>query len=172
MNRNKFLLHFFLLLNGAVFAQVRPLTLEEAIATSLQNNFDIRLSRNDSTLAALNDAYADYAFYPRLNATGGVVLNRNNQVQELASGAKRGGNVRSANLQGSVNLNWTLFDGLRMFITRRRLGELVELGELQIKNQVVTTVSDVMRTYFDMVRQEQQLRATEEQIQLSEERVR
>jgi outer membrane protein TolC len=59
-----------------------------------------------------------------------------------------------------------------MFITRRRLGELVELGELQIKNQVVTTVADVMAVYYDISRQQQQLKATEEQMQLSSERLK
>jgi outer membrane protein TolC len=58
-----------------------------------------------------------------------------------------------------------------MFATRRRLGQLVELGELQIKNQVVTTVADVMRTYYDLVRQQQQLKAIQETMQLSEERL-
>jgi outer membrane protein TolC len=58
-----------------------------------------------------------------------------------------------------------------MFATKRRLSQLVELGELQVKNQVVTTVSDVMRTYYDLVRQQQQLKAIQETMQLSEERL-
>ncbi|MGZ3917534.1 MAG: TolC family protein, partial [Flavisolibacter sp.] len=55
---------------------------------------------------------------------------------------------------------------------RRRLGELVDLGELEIKTQVVNSVADVMKTYFDISRQEQQLRAVEEQMQLSSERLK
>jgi outer membrane protein len=153
-------------------AQSRLLTLDEAIATSLQNNYDIQLSRNDSSLAALNNSYSTFALLPRLNAGGAYIHNNNNQRQELASGAKRGGDVKSNNLQASLNLDWTLFDGLKMFITRKRLGELVELGELQIKAQVITTVADVMRIYFDIVRQEQIQRAMEEQMQLSEERLK
>src|SRR6476620_9975053 len=153
-------------------AQTRLLTFEEAVATSLQNNYDIQLSRNDSTLAALNNSYANYAFLPRLNAGGAYIHNATNQRQELASGAKRGGDVKSNNLQASLNLDWTLFDGFKMFITKKRLGELVELGEIQIKAQVVTTVADVMRVYYDIVRQEQLQRAMDEQMQLSEERLK
>ena len=37
-------------------AQIRPLTLNEAIVLSLQNNYDIQLTRNDSLLAALDYA--------------------------------------------------------------------------------------------------------------------
>ena len=154
-------------------AQTRPLNLNEAIAISLENNYDIQLSRNDSMLAALDYAYADYALLPRLTANGGLTFNSNNQRQVLADGTKRESDgIRSNNANASLNLQWTLFDGFRMFIARKRLGQLVELGELQIKAQVVTTVADVMRVYYDIVRQEQQLRATEEQMALSEERSR
>jgi len=59
-----------------------------------------------------------------------------------------------------------------MFITKKRLGELVSLSELQIKNQVVTTVADVMKLYYSIVSQQQTLRAIEEQMQLSEERLK
>jgi outer membrane protein TolC len=156
----------------SVFAQ-QPLSLEQAIATSLANNYDILLSRNDSTLAALDYAYANYAFYPRINANAGYTLNNNNSKQVLADGTKRERDgIKSNNLVSSVNLNWTLFDGMKMFATKRRLSKLVEVGELQIKNQVITTVSDVMRTYYDLARHQQQLRAIEETMQLSEERLK
>ena len=163
----------FLLITSLVQAQSRPLTLNEAIATSLQNNYDIQITRNDSLLSALDYAYANYSLLPRLNANGAFIKNNNNQEQVLADGTKRESKgIRSNQLSGSLYLNWTLFDGFRMFIARDRLSRLVELSELQIKAQVVNTVADVMTLYHDIIRQEQQLRAIEEQIQLSEERVR
>lgn len=164
---------FFSLLGLAASAQRQPLTLNDAIAISLQNNYDIRLTRNDSLLAALDYAYANYSLLPRLNANGGILFNSNNQNQVLADGTERkNNNIRSNNVNASLNLDWTLFDGFRMFIARDRLSQMVELGELQIRNQVVTTVAQVMLLYFDVVRQEQQLRAIEEQIQLSSERLK
>ena len=121
----------------------------------------------------MDDAFANYAFYPRLNANAGINFNSNNQKQVLADGTKReSSGIKSNTTNASLNLNWTLFDGLKMFITRRRLGELVELGELQIKNQVITSVADVMRTYYDISRQQQALKAVEEQMQLSSERLK
>jgi outer membrane protein TolC len=170
--KKNFVFFISLVIVNFLWAQ-QPLTVDQAIATSLANNYDILLSRNDSLLAALDYSYANYAFYPRLNANAGYNLSNNNSKQVLADGTKRErGGIRSSNLAASVNLNWTLFDGLRMFATRKRLGQLVELGGLQIKNQVITTVADVMRTYYDLVRQQQQLRAIEETMQLSEERLK
>src|SRR5205085_10296341 len=45
------------------------------------------------------------------------------------------------------------------------------LGELQIKNQVVTTVAQVMGVYYNIIQQQEQLRATEDQMQLSADRL-
>ncbi len=156
-----------LLING----QPRSLNLNDVIATSLQNNYDIQLVRNDAAFAALDYAYANYSLLPRLNATAGLLNNNNNQQQVLADGTKRESKgIRSNNISTSLNLNWTLFDGFRMFIARDRLNRLVELSELQIKGQVITTVAQVMQLYYDIIRQQQQLQALSEQIGLSEER--
>jgi outer membrane protein TolC len=154
-------------------AQTRPLTLNQVIATSLQNNYDIQLFRNDASLSALDYSYANYSLWPRLSANGGIIFNNNNQKQVLADGTKRESKgIRSNNASTSLNLDWTLFDGFRMFIARDQLNSLVELGELQIKNQVINTVAEVMRLYYDIIRQQQQLRALEEQIALNEERLK
>lgn len=151
----------------------RMLTLEEAIATALKHNYDIQLSKNDSAIAALDYSYRNAAFLPRLNATAGTAWNNNNQRQTLADGSKREQNgIKSSNINAALNLNWTLFDGLKMFVTRDKAEELIKLGELTIKNQVINTVALVINTYYDIVRQKQQLKATEEQMSLSLERVK
>src|SRR5512134_2860451 len=80
----------------------RLLTLEEAIATALQYNYDIRLSRNDSAVAALDNSFRNAVFLPRLNANAGMVWNRNNQKQDFANGTKREGDVKTNNLNSSI----------------------------------------------------------------------
>ena len=148
------------------------LTVEEAVAAAMKNNFDIALLKNDSTLAALNKSYAYAAFLPRLNAGTGLVFNNNKTKQLLADGTERKqAGLKSDNKTASLNLNWTVFDGFKMFATRDKLEEIVKLGELNIKNQVVNTVSDVIKGYYNIVRQKQQLIAIEEQMSLNDERV-
>lgn len=151
--------------------QLPVLTLEEAISTALQNNYDIRLARNDSAIAALDYEYRNAVFLPRINATAANIWNANNQKQEFSSGQVREGNVATDNLSASIGLNWTLFDGLKMFATRKKAEEYIKLGELEIKNQVINTVADIVNTYYNIVRQKQQLRAIEEQMSISQSRV-
>lgn len=161
-----------LLLPSFVAVAQNPLTVEEAIATALKNNYDIQLSRNDSMVAALDYSFRNAVFYPRLNGTLGTTWNNNDQKQTLADGTKREqNNIKSHNLNAALNLNWTLFDGLKMFATRDKAAEFIKLGELGIKNQVINTVATVINTYYNIVRQKQQLKAIEEQMSISQTRV-
>jgi outer membrane protein TolC len=125
-----------LLLIGFDSKSQQLLSVEEAVATAIKNNYDIQLLRNDSALAALNKSYANAAFLPRVNGAVGTVFNNNDTRQKLFDGSERGASgIRSNNIQAAVNLNWTVFDGLKMFATRDKLNEFVRLGELNIKNQ-------------------------------------
>ena len=147
------------------------MSVEDAIALALQHNYDIRLAKNDSAIAALDYEYRNAVFLPRLNATAANIWNHNNQRQEYASGQVRQGNVATDNLSASIGLDWTLFDGLRMFATRKKAEEYIRLGELEIKNQISNTIADVINTYYGIVREKQQLRAIEEQMSISQSRV-
>ncbi len=162
----------FVLCFSFVNAQ-QVLTLEQAIATALKSNYDIRLVRNDSAVFGIDNELAWGGFLPRLNTTVTKVWNQNNQRQQLADGNKRAlDNVRSSNLQGSMGLNWVLFDGLRMFATKEKLEQLVTVGEYTVKNQIVNTVAAVINNYYNVVQAKQQLKAVEEQISINEERVK
>ena len=161
----------FLLFTNLLQAQ-RLLTLEEAIATALQNNYDIILARNDSAVAALDYSYRNAVFLPRLNGNVGTVWNNNDTKQILFDGSVRErDNLKSNNLNANLALNWTLFDGLKMFATKQKAAELIKLGDLGIKDQVINTVATVVNTYYDIVRQKQQLKAVEEQMSISQTRV-
>ncbi|MEP6616851.1 MAG: TolC family protein, partial [Ginsengibacter sp.] len=149
------------------------LTPEEAVANALQYNYDIRLSRNDSITSAIDYSFANAAFFPRINATGSELFTRNNQRQKLSDGTNREQNgLRSTNTSANVALNWIVFDGFKMFVTRDKLREYMVLGNLLIRNQVTDIISNVIKTYFNIVSQKQQLKAVEEQMVINRERLK
>lgn len=105
--------------NSTIGQQV--VNLEDAIGAALQNNYDILLVRNDSASAALDKSYIYGAFLPTLNGTATRLWNANNQKQKLADGSEReANNVKSNNLAASLLLNWTLFNGFKMFATKQK----------------------------------------------------
>lgn len=174
----KYIFSLFVCLSVATQMNAQQqLTLQDAITAALKNNYDILLSRNDSTNYALDRYYSFGAFLPQVNGQASVVWNTNDQQLKFAARSNgkdslitRNG-VRTTNLNYGVNLNWTLFDGLKMFATREKLMELEALGALNLKAQVVNSVAAVVNNYFGIVRQKELLRAIDEQMAVYEERV-
>lgn len=177
MSTSKFLKRGFgivvLFFTGPLFAQdTLHLTVEQAIATALQNNYDIRLSRNDSLITAINYSYRNAAFIPQVNATGTVLANDNAQNQTYEGGVvKSRKGIQSHTANAGLSANWLLFNGFKMFIARNALNDYLEQGSYTIQNQISTSVSDVIKTYYDIVHQKQLLRNVEEQMTLSSARL-
>ena len=147
------------------------LTLEEAIRKALENNLEIRIARNDSTVAAIDRQYRNAGLLPTFNGNLGQTFNNNDQYQKFTDGTVRERNdVKSSNLSGNIAMSWTLFDGGRMFATRAKLDELLAQGEWSIRNQINNTIADVINAYYAIVQLKQQSIALDAQIRVFEER--
>ncbi|HTN08469.1 TolC family protein [Agriterribacter sp.] len=149
------------------------ITLQEAIAAGLNKNYDILLLSNDSVAAATDQRYIYGAFLPNLNATAGTLWSTSAQKQKYDTRDDvEGSGIKTDNINAALNLNWTLFDGLKMFATKRKVEELYSLGSINLKNQVVNTTAEIINNYYLIVRQKQLLKAIEEQMSINEERVK
>lgn len=149
------------------------LTPDEAVRIALENNYDIRLSRADADIAKLNNIKANAGMLPTLNFVANENFTLSSFQQKLANGnefSALGAPFNTAN--AGVQLNWTLFDGRRMHIAKKRLEELETLGQLNLQNQVQQTTAAVLQNYYEIVRSRLQERALAEVIALNEERLR
>lgn len=178
----KYLFTFFICVGTVSFAQQnnfrqapssKLLTLEEAINKALADNYGIQLAKNDSALQAIEYNYRNANLLPRLNGSTGLVLNNNDQYQKFNDGTIRERNgILSNNLSSSVSLNWTLFNGLKLYTSREKALSIQQLGSLELRNSVINTLALVINTYYGVVQQKQQLKAIEEQLQINQERVK
>lgn len=167
----------FILFVSILFAQVghaqEQVSLEQVIALALEKNYDIRLAKNTSTTATVDDNYSIGVLMPQVNVVGATVWNRNHQEFEFQDETRNvSGDAESQNINGSLQVVWTLFDGTKMFATRERLSEIASQGELNVKDQMVNSIALVITNYYTIVREKQQLRAILEQMSVNEERVK
>ena len=144
----------------------------EAVSISLQNNYTILISRNDQEIAERNQSLGNAGFLPRMNSNAArntVVTNTKqirNQVEQNFS------NAQTVSSSANIALNWTLFDGLGMFMNYERLKGLNEVARLNLRENIQQTVLNVQVGYFNVVLQKEILKAIQENIKLSEERLR
>lgn len=149
------------------------LTLDEAVKLTLQNNFDIQLARNSTDIAAANNTTGNAGMLPTLNATAATGGSNTNINQNLADGRtiNRSG-VPSNSLSAGATLNWTLFDGMGMFINRTRLKQMQESGEQNYRLQVENSLYQVMTQYFALVKLQYLVKVNQSNLQVSSERLR
>lgn len=177
MNRKKIkfsiLLIFGCLLHiSNVYAQER-LSLEQAVQTALENNYDIKLNKNEVEQAKNNVNRANAGMLPVV--TGNLSTNNtvSNTKQTLSSGVSQERNgAKNTNLVYGPVLNWQVFDGFQMFARYDRLKELENLGEANFKLAIQTTLADVINNYYDLVQQQQQIEALSGALEISRIRLR
>lgn len=148
------------------------LTPENAVALAISKNFDIVIAKNEADIAKINNNKATAGMLPRINVTTGDVFNLSNINQKFTTGQEvKKNRVPVNSFNAGLNLNWTIFDGLKMFATKDRLAALQSLGEIQLKNQIQEVVAQVLNAYYEVVRQKQQIKALNESAAISVERV-
>ncbi|MET3114474.1 outer membrane protein [Pedobacter sp. CG_S7] len=173
MKQYKFILLLFLASNFNNASAQEYLSLKEAIALSLKNNYDIKLVNNDVQIAKNNVSYGNAGILPALQGNFSEGGSNQNTTQITSTGEERNADgVRNTNMNYGVDMGWTIFDGLKMFATYDKLKELQKLGEVNEKAIVLSTIAQVINAYYDLVRQQQLVAATDSALDISRFRVR
>lgn len=163
----------FLLLLGSVLGNAQEvLTIKDAVAIALDNNFEIKIANNNLNIDKVNMSEGNAGMLPTI--TGSVV--DNNRVQNSSQTLQTGQvnslkNAKNNSLNYGVSLDWTIFDGLRMFARYDQLKELQKLGETRLKQTILLKIAEVNATYFDLVQQQQQLIAIDSTLLISSQRL-
>ncbi len=170
----KYIIFFIplLLTQVTVFAQER-LSLQDAIAIALKNNYDIKLVNNNADIAKNNVSLGNAGILPVVVGTFNSGGSRQNTVQTQSTGAQRiVDGARSTNMSYGVGLDWTVFDGFSMFANYDRLKALEQQGRILEKTQILTTITDVINAYFNVVKQQQLVLASDSAIDVSTYRLK
>lgn len=149
------------------------LSLQDAITIALKNNYDIKLINNDAIIAKNNANIGNAGMLPTASGTFSTGGSRQNTVQTQSTGTQRvTDGAKSTNMSYGVGLDWTIFDGFKMFASYDRLKALEQQGQVNAKAQILTTISDVITAYFNIVKQQQLVVASDSAMDISNLRLR
>lgn len=162
----------FLFAAGVASAQ-QKINVEDIVLMSLEQGYDVKLSQNLVNAAETDARNSVGLFIPDLTLNGARNWTKQDSHQTLADDSKKDvNNIKQNGLNGSAQINWVLFDGLRMFATFKQLHQVAAVNEVLLKNQMANTMANVIGNYYNIVALEQQLRAVNEQVSVSEERIK
>ncbi|MDX8338237.1 TolC family protein [Draconibacterium sp. IB214405] len=158
---NKIITLLILLATG-LFAQAQqPLSLTDAIGKALENNYNIVIAKQNQQIAEIDNNWGTAGRYPYINLS----LGDNNSLR-----AVDGDNTTSVSLSGGASVNWTIFDGFSVKITKSRLEELENLSKNNTAVMVESTIQSVILAYYDVLLQKEILATYYEVMQLSQDR--
>lgn len=153
------------------FAQqvVQP---SEAVALALEHNYGILIANNNVAVADNNQNILNSGYLPTLTGLAGASIDRQNSEGQLANGDTRvaeGAETRRYN--ASINLNYTLFDGLGRYYDYKRLKEEYNLSELQARETIENTTLQLLTVYYNVAQQSENLKSLKETLEISKDRL-
>ena len=155
------------ILCGFTVAAQEDLSLSRAIQLGLENNFDIQISRRNEDIASRNNSWGEAGIFPTidLNLTGGTsTTNIDNPASFLQ------GDIASRNLNPSATLNWTVFNGFNVRMTKDRLSllEYQTVGNTAIL--VENTIQAIILAYNTVLLEGERLNVFQNTFALSRDR--
>jgi len=135
------------------------LSLSKALENALVNNYGIIISRADLDIASINNDWGNAGRYPTIGFTasdnfGYGILNETTTNRAAAG----------------IGVNWTLFDGFRVNLSKIRLENMEELTSGRLAITIENTVEDIILGYYYVLLQQEQLKVLKTVMDLSVDR--
>ena len=157
---------------STVYAQ-NVYDLKQCLGIALENNFNIRIVRNEQQISANNATAGNAGLLPALDLSSGYSGTVNNTNQQYADGStNRNRNVLNQGANLGLNLRWTIFDGFSMQTNYKRLKEFEAMGEINTRLSIENLMADLTAEYYNYVRQNVRLSKLKYAVTLSKERLR
>ncbi len=166
---NKYLPLFIALFVSLTAWAQEPLSISQAISKGLANNYQIQIAEKSIEQAQLQDDWAIAGRYPTINFT----VNSNNTYRNTNNPASfliRQDAITTIFTPG-VDLNWTLFNGHRVKLTKKQLSEQVRLNEANLQIAVENNLQQIILAYYAALIQDEQLKVLDEVLAVSRERI-
>ena len=174
MRLRKFILSILIALFWSVggVAQDSLLTKQEVISRALDENFGIRIAENNVEIADNNQNILNSGYLPTLTGLAGANYDLNDRVTEPENGEtvdQRG--IESNRYNASINLGYTLFDGLGRLYNYKSLQEQYDLSQLEARETIENTILQIMSVYYEVARLSENINVLEETLEISKNRV-
>ncbi|QHI37579.1 Outer membrane efflux protein BepC [Kordia antarctica] len=172
MNNNIYLTWIFLFFGIYANAQEQVLTPEEAIQLTLEHNYGIKIANNTVKVAENNTSIFNSGYLPTLTGNAGATYNLDNTEAEFSNGTTTTLNsAESSRYNASLNLNYTLFDGLGRKYNYKRLKEQYQLSELEARETIENTVLQLFSVYYSVAQLSENTSAIMETFEISKDRL-
>lgn len=161
------------LLFACVPVQSQVLSLKSCLETGLENNYSLRITRNNEQISQNNATLANAGFLPTLDLSAGYDGTlRNTRTESHGGVTTRENGAYDQSVNAGISLNWTVFDGFKITTSYQRLQELEKAGKLDTRIGLENLIADLTAEYYNYIQQTIRLKNFKYAVSLSKERLR
>ncbi len=175
MNKKNYIIYLFVSCFIFFFTTVsaqQKLSLNESIQIGLENNYSIKIAKNQEAISVESRKAGRSAIMPKVDANASLNQSINDTRQVFVTGGINERDAAKTTIQNAnVLMTWTLFDGLKMFAAYDKLKELEKLGEVNTKAMLQNIVADIIINYYAIVASQEQMKASKEALEVSKSRL-
>ena len=174
-----FLILLFALFWRGVEAQDKLLSKEDAIALALENNYGIKVAKNQVEVAKNNKSVLNSGYLPTLTGTANANYSRDDSVIEYPGQFNEDGSPRAdleinqaeaQRYNSAINTSYTLFDGMGRHYNFKKLKEQYQLTELQARETIENTILQLFSVYFEVARLTENENVLKQALEISKDR--
>ena len=148
------------------------LTPEIAIEEVLENNLGIKIARNTEAIAKNNADILNSGYLPTVTGLASGSIDRQNTEGTLADGNSRAADgAETRRYNASINVNYTLFDGLGRLYNYKALKERANLSALETRETIETTILQLFSVYYEVARLEENVANLTTALAISKDRL-
>ena len=144
----------------ALQAQTQSYTLKSCLETGLENNYSLRIVRNEEQIEKNNATRGNAGMLPNIDLSAGYNGNVDNtKTIERDTGSKHHDNgVFDQDVNVGINLDWTLFNGFELLTNYERLQEMAKQGETLTRIAIEDYIAELSAEYFNFIQQKIRLK--------------
>jgi outer membrane protein len=167
-------LNTYLLMLFVMYAKAQSLlSIDEAIKLGLENNYSVLIAKNNSEISKIQNNFGNAGMSPTVTLNGNLNLANVNSYQEFSTGVIQVRDAAQSNTTGaSLNVGWTIFDGMRMFSVRKRLSMNEKISDIALKQEMENTIFEIVKIYYEIVRTDELMKASKHNLKISQEKLK
>jgi outer membrane protein, adhesin transport system len=147
--------------------------LSRCVVTGLDQNFSLKVARNQEEIAGNNYTRGYAGFLPMVSAINRFGGNVTSTTQNMNDGSQRvSSGIYNTTGTAALNLDMPLFRGFNIQTTYQKLNELKQMGELNTQMSMENLVAQIVAEYYYFIQQLNFFNNMEYAVSLSRERVR